>query len=485
MNNVIKDSTAHQCPTPPICESTMRIPTATNPWPTLSLAILLLFSLAAQDPKPVAPPSQPDSKPSPKPDDIESLKLDPPGDDVKADVYPKDFEVPTPRAIEYFEARVRANARDGVSLAILGELQAKLARESGDLALFEKAEVSLRNSLKIDPKSARAKLGLAAVLCDRHKFTEALQWTKELLAADPRNSDILAVHGDACLEAGRYEEAEQTYEKLRQRLKHAVTTVRLARAAEMRGRLTEAESLINQAIQEARSLGESDDSQAWYYFRAGEFYWSIGNLAKALQAFESALVLDPKHHDATFGKGRILAANGKLEAGIELVKQAVAIGAEPHMLSVLGDLQSKAGRQDQSEAAYRRVLEVARSQPEYARELAFFLADRGQELELAVSLARKDLETRQDVGAWDALAWTLFKIGKLDEADAAVRKALSQGTQDARMLYHAGMIDAKLGRIDSARERLQAALKLNPAFSFSQAEIARRTIEQLATPKVP
>ena len=41
-------------------------------------------------------------------------------------------------------------------------------------------------------------------------------------------------------------------------------------------------------------------------------------------------------------------------------------------------------------------------------------------------------------------AWTALRAGKIDEARAASKEALRLGTADARLLYHAGMIE--LGR---------------------------------------
>lgn len=58
-------------------------------------------------------------------------------------------------------------------------------------------------------------------------------------------------------------------------------------------------------------------------------------------------------------------------------------------------------------------------------------------------------------------------------------KALLRGTVDAKMLYHAGMIDATLGNAELARTELSAALKINPQFQFGHSEIAAAALEKL------
>ena len=51
-----------------------------------------------------------------------------------------------------------------------------------------------------------------------------------------------------------------------------------------------------------------------------------------------------------------------------------------------------------------------------SRHLALFFADHKLQPALAVRIAREDLERRQDIYAWDTLAWALCRNDELDEA---------------------------------------------------------------------
>jgi predicted Zn-dependent protease len=86
---------------------------------------------------------------------------------------------------------------------------------------------------------------------------------------------------------------------------------------------------------------------------------------------------------------------------------------------------------------------------------------------------------RRDVYGYDLLAWAAFKAGRLPEARHAAAAALSQGTEDASISYHAGMIALAAGDSAQARTLLGAALGLNPRFNPTQATIARRTHDAL------
>ena len=61
--------------------------------------------------------------------------------------------------------------------------------------------------------------------------------------------------------------------------------------------------------------------------------------------------------------------------------------------------------------------------------------------------------------------------------------ALAMGTRDAMLLFHAGMIDAALGRRDSARRHLETALAINPALASVPAGGARARCDRLARPR--
>jgi hypothetical protein len=58
-------------------------------------------------------------------------------------------------------------------------------------------------------------------------------------------------------------------------------------------------------------------------------------------------------------------------------------------------------------------------------------------------------------------------------------RALSLGTQDAMLWYHAGMIDLALGDTASARRHLSAALDLNPYWHPFQPSAARAVLDSM------
>jgi hypothetical protein len=66
-------------------------------------------------------------------------------------------------------------------------------------------------------------------------------------------------------------------------------------------------------------------------------------------------------------------------------------------------------------------------------------------------------------------------------------QALRLGTRDARLFYHAGMIERALGNVGAAAGYLRLALDTNPHFHLRQADEARRTLHAIAelSPEAP
>jgi tetratricopeptide (TPR) repeat protein len=110
------------------------------------------------------------------------------------------------------------------------------------------------------------------------------------------------------------------------------------------------------------------------------------------------------------------------------------------------------------------------------RMLAVVYADENRHLDRALALARAELETRQDVYTLDALSWVLHRAGQQKEAEQYSAKALELHTPEPMFLYHAGVIAIAGGNADRGKELLRQALALNPAFSYPQAQDAKRQV---------
>jgi tetratricopeptide (TPR) repeat protein len=158
----------------------------------------------------------------------------------------------------------------------------------------------------------------------------------------------------------------------------------------------------------------------------------------------------------------------------------------PIYVAELGDVYARAGNAAEATKQYQLVEYIGLlgriNQVLHNRDLALFYADHDTKLDESLALARKEFEVRHDIYTWDALAWALYKNGKYQEASDAMDHALRPGARDALLFFHAGMIASRLGQTSLAKDRLQAALSINPQFHVIYSEAARQQLKLLVNP---
>ncbi|MCI0652990.1 MAG: tetratricopeptide repeat protein, partial [Methylococcaceae bacterium] len=76
-----------------------------------------------------------------------------------------------------------------------------------------------------------------------------------------------------------------------------------------------------------------------------------------------------------------------------------------------------------------------------------------------------DLEVRHSIYAYDALAWAHYKNGDFTKARDIMKKALTLGTKDAHLLYHAGLIYARAGELEQGQGYLKQTVAINPSYN--------------------
>lgn len=94
------------------------------------------------------------------------------------------------------------------------------------------------------------------------------------------------------------------------------------------------------------------------------------------------------------------------------------------------------------------------------RSFALYLAVQKQHAPRALILARQELELRQDVFTLDTMAWALYANGEISRAWYFANQAIAEGTQDARLFYHAAVIAEEIGQANIAVDYYRRAMDL-------------------------
>ena len=356
------------------------------------------------------------------------------------------------------------------------------ARETGEPADLGRAEALARASLGIRRgRNGAAYAVLASALMAQHRFVEALDAATRLLDLDSTSAAARATVAEIELELGRYDDAGRNFGMLAGRRTDLAVAPRLARWEELRDRPETARALLRDGRERLRRThGASRQQLAWYQLRLGDLALRHGRLDEAAEELAAGLVIAPDDYRLLAARARLALARGDAAGALALGGRVLGRTLEPGTLGTMHDAALLQG--DTTRAAeYARALAAAASaQPgPLHRTWSTFLLDHGRDVEGTLHRLREELRERRDVYGWDAYAWALYRAGRPREAAEASVRALSLGTRDAGLRFHAGMIARAIGDTAGARRHLGAALEINPFWHPSQPGEARAALDSL------
>jgi tetratricopeptide (TPR) repeat protein len=386
------------------------------------------------------------------------------------------------RLIRSFDDQT-AGSPSAAGFTFLGQLELQRARLTGDVGSYARARRALEEAVQLTPDDPEPRSLLASVRFTMHDFVGAYELADQVFEADA-SLPALAVRGDAALELGRYDEAADDYGVVANAEPGAAASlIRLSRLAFLRGDSGRAAELAADADRAAANEGSFGATRSWYAAYRGRLELEAGSYREAAQHLRRAVEAAPDYHVALSGLASVRAAQGRLDDAIRLYERSVSLVPEPTSLAALGDLYAAIGNDRSATDRYATVEAIATLQGAnrglFDRQLALFRADQGGDLDEALEIATRGLETRRDIYGYDVLGWVLFRMGRLDEARAASDEAIAMGTPDARLWFHAGMISAALDEDERARDELSRALSLHPAFDPLLAPEAAEILAEL------
>src|ERR1700730_9977291 len=140
-----------------------------------------------------------------------------------------------------------------------------LARIGVKLDILDDAEFLLESVLAFAPDYHAARYDYAEVLCQRHKYAQAVAEAGKLRAAQPRSRNYRILHANACIGLGDHEAGLRVYQELlAETPQNPELHLSIAHALKTLGRQAE-------AIESYRAAASVQPS-------FGDAYWSLANL---------------------------------------------------------------------------------------------------------------------------------------------------------------------------------------------------------------
>jgi tetratricopeptide (TPR) repeat protein len=200
------------------------------------------------------------------------------------------------------------------------------------------------------------------------------------------------------------------------------------------------------------------ESAAWVN-AIGVHEFQAARVSEAERRCALALSLQNNYPPTLLLQGRILLGRIKYREAVEVLQTAAKLNRLPEYQWTLAEALRVAGKEDEASGVEAQLCQRGASGD--PRTLALYLATRHESPETALRLARAEFDSRSDVFTHDALAWSLAAAGKLTEAHSEMQQALAEGTQDARLLFHAGIIASQTGHAVEADRWLRKASELS------------------------
>ena len=361
----------------------------------------------------------------------------------------------------------------------LAAVYIKRARATGDFSLNSKAETAIEKALQVAPEDAAAQKFKASLHLTFHRFAEALDLGKKMQNEYPNDAFIYGVLTDANVELGNYKEAVEAAQKMVDLKPNTSSYARVAHLRSLNGDTAGAVEMFKTAARTADPLDK--EAQSWCLVQLGDELWKNGKYVESEKVYDEALANLPNYYLALPGKGRARAIQGDFDSAITILTDALNRVPNVETAILLGDIYTKQGNIEKAKQHYDlvEVIEQKIGVNNDQKRLALMWADQNMRLDDALTITKRESELRKDIFTADALAWTLYKKGQLAEAKTAIDNAMNPKANDARIYYHAGMIEKDLGNKAEAKKMLEAALKINPMFDLLQAENARNALAEL------
>jgi tetratricopeptide (TPR) repeat protein len=370
-------------------------------------------------------------------------------------------------------ARQQSLIRNGSTAALerLGWTFVNKARLTFDASYYNLAEQCAACMEATGANGPDALLLRAHALQSLHRFKEAEAVARKLVSTRERPFDY-GVLGDVLIDEGKVREGAAAYQKMIDLRPDLQSYARAAHIRWLTGDLSGAIELMKLAV--AGSSPNDAEAAAWVYTRLSLYQLQYGATKQALDSCSAALALKSDYAPAMFARGRVLLAlHRPFDAVVEL-QRAAELNPLPEYQWALADALALTGDRDRANQVESQIID--RGATEDPRSFALYLATHGENVDHAVQLAQQELTNRQDVFTHDALAWALAVAGRTAEAQEHAKQALSEGTVDARLFLHAGIIAARNHDVTQARRWLQKAASIQQMLLPSERTLLASTV---------
>jgi tetratricopeptide (TPR) repeat protein len=371
-----------------------------------------------------------------------------------------------PEARSTFEKAIKGAPQYAAAYYFLGVAQS-------DMGLADAARASFAQAHKLSPRTLGPEAALAELDANSGHYEEAERLAKTYPNEPP--AEILGARAE--LARGNLRKAEQMVQAELKRDPASLPALDVLVNVYIR------DGKAQDAVRRLSPLVEQHPQKAGLQFLLARAYFQQRDFAKAEASARHTLVLDPQTPNAHAMLAAIDSAKGLRDQAVKEFK--AELEAHPNSASVyqaLAALYSMDGKWQEQMSTLEKARTVDSTSPYVKNDLAYLYLEHGRDPNVALSLAQdaKSKLPNSPVVA-DTLGWAFCKVGSYEPAIAQLNIATQKLPDRAAYQYHLGMAYLGAGRLESAAQSLQRALKIDPKFADAgNAKAALDTISNRA-----
>jgi tetratricopeptide (TPR) repeat protein len=328
-----------------------------------------------------------------------------------------------------------------------------------DLGEHEYAVDEGERYLRERPDDAKARILVAQSLVRMGRSEDARQRLTALPEAE-RDGETWYALGRLAFSEGKLDEAWANLlraDELRPNHPNVLRTLMGIERART-GKLAESKARVRAAV-------EAEPDSARLVQLDATLAFLEGDLPRAEARYKRAIELDPGDVSAYEELARLYVVTGRRAETIATYEKALAGQPDSGRLNhVLGVLYESDGQAEKAIGYYEAAIRLDSRIAESKNNLAYLLAERGEQLDRALDLAQEAKALLPDnPNASDTLGWVLFKRGVPSAAIGYLREAEAGMSPDDVSLgivrHHLAQAYEANGQADEALASLERALK--------------------------
>jgi tetratricopeptide (TPR) repeat protein len=316
----------------------------------------------------------------------------------------------------------------------------------------------LESFLKAQPTSKPVAGALAQLYADQKRYAEARAVLQKLLDREPDSPDLMFGVAAVALQMKDYAGAEALLLKLKAANygEPGVVDLYLAQVAEETKR-------YDDAIARYKSITEGD--RAWLAkLRIGALYGKQKKIDEGRRWFaELPAVTLEQRVQVRQGEAQMLREAGDDAGALRALQLAlVEFPDTPDLMYDLAMVAEKLNQVDEAQKQLTRLVELKPDDAQALNALGYTLVDRTSRTQEGYELIEKAHKiSPSDPFIMDSMGWALFRLGRLQEAETYLRRALAE-RPDAEIAAHLGEVLWRKGEHEKARQVWKAQLVANP-----------------------